>query len=209
MKMPTSQSDTFFISKYGHRKIIYIFAAFLLLYLFDLHFFAFLALLCLGFTLFVYRNPEREIPYLQSKSVLSPVDGKVVAIEDSTDGYKITVASSITDVSILRAVVSSDVSIVKKEGAMLTGSIKKSNLLNTQATVTFTNDEKIVVCHIAGRSLESFTVQPLQEAYIVQGGRYGYMNGGMTYIHLPASARLSIQLFERVKAGETLLGYTA
>jgi phosphatidylserine decarboxylase len=205
----TNPSDTFFISRYGHRKIIYAFIAFILLALLDLHFFSFLALIYLGFTVFVYRNPERQTPYLQQKSVVSPVDGKVTGIDENTNGFIVTITSSVRDVSILRSAVTSDTTIVKKEGGMLATSVKKSHLLNAQATITFNGDDNIVVRHIAGRSLEQLSVLSLEDMQTTQGSRYGYMNGGVTFVFLPASTRISVTLFERVRAGETLLGYTA
>lgn len=84
------------IAKEGWSYVIGAVVAFIIFTFFDFDFLEFLAFLATLFFVFVFRNPEREYAIYQENSVVSPVDGTVVSIEelhnDEHKGYKVEVA---------------------------------------------------------------------------------------------------------------------
>jgi phosphatidylserine decarboxylase len=208
MKMPTKSSDTFIISKYGYKKILCCLAIVLLCGLFHLELLFTVGIFCLLFLLYIYRNPERETPYFQDNSIVSPVDGKVIMIETLDDGFVVMIQSTILDTSILRSAISSPIKLLKKvDGSRLPVELKKSRLLNEQAVLEFDMEQGIRIEHIASTSSEAIQLASLQGHAVHQGTRYGYLNSGLTSIYLPKSSRISVQRLETVKAGQTLIGY--
>lgn len=205
-----TMSDTFVVSKAGHKHIAIAAAFFILFTLLGWGFFKFLSLLALAFFIFVYRNPEREIPYFQNGSLVSPVDGKVTAINTLDNGYEVVVKSSLFDTSILRAPFLSKIkSFHIRRGARLSTDIRKSMFLNEKLEVEFEDNKKNVVYvgHILDNSIDDITANFHLDQDMNQGKRYGVMTKGKTIIKLPLKARLSLHVGEKVRAGETLLGY--
>lgn len=179
-----------------------------------LEFFAFLAIL---FFIFVFRNPERETMLYQQGSVVSPVDGTILSIEeiDSKEGcdfaYKVEIDSNYLNVSLLRspfAAVARSVSL--QRGARLSHSASLSNCLNENAVLLFEDrDSKnsIKIVHVLKESFKSIELDVVDLQQLQQGARYGFMFNGVTTLYLPSNFRLNISLGSEVKASESLLGY--
>jgi len=99
-------NNLFPIAKEGWNYVIYSFLAFLVLWFLDLEFLQFFAFLAILFFLFIYRNPERQMPSFEKGGIVSPVDGIVTSIKEiQNDEYshKISIESAYFDVSILRS----------------------------------------------------------------------------------------------------------
>lgn len=76
------------IAKEGWTYIAGVVSLFIISAFFDLSFLQFFAFLAIIFFTFVFRNPERQQPYYQENSVVSPVDGVVTSIEElKNNGY--------------------------------------------------------------------------------------------------------------------------
>ena len=205
-------NDTFVVSKAGHKHIAVAAVFFILFTLLGWGFFKFLSLLALAFFVFIYRNPEREVPYFQNGSLVSPVDGKVTAINSLDNGYEVVVKSSLFDTSILRAPFLAKVkSSHVRKGARLSTDIRKSMLLNEKLEVEFEDNKKHIVHveHILDNSVDDITVNLHFDQEINQGKRYGVMTRGKTIIRLPITCRLSLHVGDQLRAGETLLGYVS
>ena len=204
------KNDTFIISKAGYRYLSIAVAFFIIFSLFGWGFFKFLTFLAFIFFVYVYRNEEREIPYFQNDSLISPVDGKVTAIYTLDDGYEVVIKSSLFDTSILRAPLISKVKSFRvRKGARLSTEIRKSILLNEKLDIEFEDNNKNIVHieHILDNSIDDITVNIHSEQYVYQGKRYGVMTKGITTIRLPLTSRLSIHVDDKLRAGETLIGY--
>ncbi|MBU0631688.1 hypothetical protein KKA17_03515 [bacterium] len=203
-------NDTFIVSKAGYKYLFISIGLFILFSLFGWGFFKFLTFLASVFLIYIYRNPEREIPYFQNGSLISPVDGKVIGINTLDNGYEVVVKSSLLDTSILRAPILSKVkSFHVRKGTRLSTDIRKSMLLNEKFQIEFEDKNKNIVYveHILDNSIDDMTANIHLNQDLNQGKRYGVMTKGKTIIRLPLTCRLSLHVGEHVRAGETLLGY--
>jgi phosphatidylserine decarboxylase len=203
------------VAKEGWNYLIFSVAALLLFILLDLDFLQFIAFLTTLFFLFVFRNPERQNMLYQENSVVSPVDGKVVSIEelDSKENYayKIEVESSYLNVSLLRAPFTSllkDISIYR--GARLSSIYPLSKDINENVELIFVDKKssnKIKVTHRLKQSFKAIDIDIIKAQNILQGSRYGFMLNGVTTLYLPSNFRLNISVGNELAASESLIGY--
>ncbi|WP_345992130.1 phosphatidylserine decarboxylase [Sulfurimonas sp. HSL-1716] len=203
-------NDTFIVSKAGYKHIAAAVAFFIIFALFGWGLFKFLSFAALIFFIFIYRNPERETPYFQTGSLVSPVDGKITAINTLDNGYEIVIKSSLLDTSILRVPFLSKVkSFHIRKGARLSTDIRKAMFLNEKFEVSFEDKDGHImhIQHLLDNSIDDITANLHLDQEFNQGKRYGVMTKGKTIITLPMTCRLSLHVGEKVRAGETLLGY--
>jgi len=201
------------VSHEGWKYIAYAALAFILFSIFDIDFFQFLSLGSLLFFIVVFRNPEREAPLFEEFSVVSPVDGLVVSIEELQDkeySYKVKIESNYLDVSVLRVPLKSSIrSIELKKGARLSSSNPLFEKINEYCALTLEdkNSNKIKVVHRLKQSFDSIHIDAFVNQTRLQGGRYGVMLNGVTTLYLPLNFRLNVNVGNQVKASETLVGY--
>jgi len=201
------------IAKEGWNYIAYSFVAFIVFSILDLELFEFISFLILMFLIFVFRNPERELPRFGDNSVVSPVDGTVLAIDevqDSDFAYKVTIDSSYKDVAILRAPIDANMnSINKQSGTRLSSNSLLSNKLNENATIVFEdkNSNKVKVFHMLKQSFSEIKIDAIKSQNLFQSSRYGVMIDGITTVYLPQNFRLNITVGNELKASESLIGY--
>lgn len=207
------RNNLFPIAKEGWNFIGYSALAFVVFSIFDFDFFEFISFLAIIFFIFVYRNPEREMPTFQESSVVSPVDGVVSSIEEIEDeeyAYKIEVSSSYLDVSVLRVPMNSTLkSFSIKHGARLSqfDSLAKNINENVQLIFEDANSNKVKVSHMLKQSFDGIKVGIIENQKLSQASRYGVMVNGVTTIYLPQNFRLNISVGNELKASETLIGY--
>ncbi|MEK6659845.1 MAG: phosphatidylserine decarboxylase [Campylobacterota bacterium] len=186
--------------------------AFTLLHMEFLQFFAFLATL---FFVFAFRNPERQNMLYQEDSMVSPVDGTVISIEelDSEENYayKIEIDSSYLNVSLLRVPFTSTIEHVElHKGARLSHMSTLSKSLNENAKLIFSDknsSNKVKITHTLKQSFKGIDLDVVSLQNLQQGSRYGLMINGITTIYLPHNFRLNISLGAELSASESLLGY--
>lgn len=175
-----------------------------------LYFFSFLATV---FLIFVFRNPERENLLYQENSVVSPVDGTVVSIEEFKDGkyaYKVSIDTSYLNVSLLRVPFTSSIySIKKQNGARLPSLSSLSKNLNENLELVFSdkNSNSIKIVHRLKQSFIGIETEAIKSQNFLQGSRYGLMVNGITTLYLPQNFRLNISIGSELTASETLVGY--
>ena len=201
------------ISNNGFRYIIYAFLASLLFEILDLGILAFFSFIVIFAIAYIFRNPEREVSIFDAGSVVSPVDGKVIAVKelfDSQYGYKVVVRSSYLDIGVLRAPCDGYITNVStKDGARLSMESNLSQDLNAQIELVFKHEKhnKIKVKHIITRSFAPLLMTVFQAQSIRQSARYGFMLHGITEIYIPKNFRLSINNGSKLTASESLLGF--
>jgi phosphatidylserine decarboxylase len=203
-------TDTFIVSKAGYRYIAIVVGAIVLFSFLNFSLLRLLSLVLLGALVYIYRNPELEIPYMQKGAFLSPVDGKIVAINSLDNAYEIVIESSLLDISILRAPFFSSLqSMNLRRGTRLSTDIKKSALLNEKVELIFEDryNNVVHVEHMLDNSIDDISIYVKSGDEVSQGRRYGVMTKGRTVLSVPLSSRLSVQVDSHVKSGETLLGY--
>lgn len=208
------RSDTVIISRYGWDILVPLGTlTLLLLLLVGLEFFTFILLVVFSFLLYLHRNPERISNYAQDGSILSPVDGKVIAIIsidkspiDGKPGFEVVIESAYLDTAVLRAPISSKMSVDRLEhGSMLRLNSSHINL-NETADIRFSSKVgDILIRHTLGswaRPLR-FTV----EGDVLQNQRYGFMLNGLSSVYLPSNSRVGIKEGMSLSAGESVIGF--
>lgn len=201
------------ISNNGFRYIIYAFIASIIFEILDLETLAFFSFLMIFIIVYFFRNPEREISVFDAGSVVSPVDGKVIFIEElvgSEFGYKLVVENSYFDIGVLRAPCDGYITDVsKKNGARLSSSIVSSKELNAQIELVFKHEKhnQIKVRHIITRSFAPLFLSVFKGQSIRQASRYGFMLNGFSEIYIPKNFRLNVNKGNKLIASETLLGF--
>ncbi len=207
------KSNLFPISNSGFKYIASAFLAFIIFLIFDIEFLAFfffVLVLALGF---IFRNPEREVPLIEKNSLLSPVDGKVISIENiqnSEYAYKLEIDSNYLNVGVLRAPFDSTLqSVIIRRGARLPKSSTLFKDINENAELIFVdvNSNRVKVVHQLKRSFDDITIDVKNAQNIKQASRYGVMINGTTTIYLPKNFRLNVSIGYEVEGSQTLIGY--
>ena len=174
-----------------------------------------LSFLILFFFLYFFRNPER-IPEDSSQNVIiSPSDGTVLSISEEIspltkeEAIKVSIRLSIFDVHIQRSPIEGEMSAREYlHGEFLSLNNEKASELNEQNRVLFENEEsKIVVNQIAG-FITRRIVMFRDLGSVKLGERYGMiMFGSQVDVYLPKTINLKVSEFQKVKAGESVIGY--
>ena len=168
-------------------------------------------------TLFVlqfFRDPPREIPD-DPQAVLSPADGRIVAVEKMRDPYlerdalKISVFMNVFNVHSNRSPVEGT---VKQRwyhaGSFLNAAFDKASLENERNALWLqTRDGQDVTCvQIAGLIARRILCYVDQGAGLERGQRYGFIRfGSRVDVYLPPDAEVKAALGDKVYATESVL----
>ncbi len=204
------------ILKEGYPYILVSFAAFLISLLFSFPLIIQLGLLGVFlFFIYFFRNPERIPEEKGDGVIISPSDGTIISITNSIspitkqESIKISIRLSIFDVHVQRSPIEGEMSAREYiHGEFLYLSDEKASELNEQNRVLFENEKaKIVVNQIAGfitRRIIMF--RDLGPVKLTE--RYGMiMFGSQVDVYLPKNTVIKVTEFQKVKAGESLIGY--
>lgn len=179
----------------------------------------FLTLLLLALTLFsiyFFRNPERQVP-VGDNLVIAPADGKVIFVGDvQEDRYfkervtKVSIFMSVFNVHVNR--VPCDGKIVDmyyNKGQFLNASYDKASECNEQAGILLETKggPQILFVQIAGLIARRIVTYPVVGDLLQRGARYGLIRfGSRVDIYFPENSNVTVLLGERTVAGETVLG---
>ena len=168
-------------------------------------------------TLFIlqfFRDPPREIPD-DPQAVLSPADGRIVAVEKVRDPYldrdalKISVFMNVFNVHSNRSPVDGT---VKQRwyhaGSFLNAALDKASLENERNALWLrTLDGQDVTCvQIAGLVARRILCYVEQGAGLQRGQRYGFIRfGSRVDLYLPPDAEVKAALGDKVYATESIL----
>jgi phosphatidylserine decarboxylase len=169
----------------------------------------------LGFFAWFFRNPERTIP-LSINQVISPADGKIVAIERvreneyfQDDRLKISIYMSALNVHVNRIPLTGEVCYVKYHpGKYLVAFHPKSSELNERSTIVIADAEgkQILIRQIAGfLARRIVTYSQVQQAVTV-GEELGFIKfGSRCDVFLPPDTEVFVNLDQHVRGGETVI----
>ncbi|MDB9908183.1 phosphatidylserine decarboxylase [Gammaproteobacteria bacterium] len=170
------------------------------------------------FTLWFFRDPERNTP-LDSNLIISSADGKVCLIDeayppeelsmDSQKMKRICVFMNVFNVHVNRSPIKGVAKdIVYKKGQFLNASLDKASDKNERSSLVINTDNgtKIIVVQIAGliarRILGFISVNHNLE----QGERFGLIRfGSRVDIYMPLDAATQCVVGDTVVAGESVL----
>jgi phosphatidylserine decarboxylase len=176
-----------------------------------------LFLLMSAFVTWFFRNPERKPPE-DLKVVVSPADGRVIKIEDVAENNmlegpskKISIFMNVFNVHVNRAPYSGTVGAIRyREGKFLSANLDKASSLNEKNSVLINTDNgKIILTEqIAGliaRRIECWVHVGMN---VTKGDRFGLIRfGSRLDVFLPVDTVISVSIGDKVRAGETPIGW--
>jgi phosphatidylserine decarboxylase len=166
------------------------------------------------FVLFFFRDPRRVIPQ-GAGLVVSPADGKVVAIEQIHEKdylhqsvWKISIFLSVFNVHVNRSPIGGTIETVKyNPGKFHIAALPKASLENEQtATVITTGNTKIMVKQIAGIIARRIICYVQPGDVVKKGERYGLIwFGSRVDLFLPENSEIRVKLGDRVKGAKDII----
>ena len=166
------------------------------------------------FVLQFFRDPPREIPD-DPQAVLSPADGRIVAVEKARDPYlerealKVSVFMNVFNVHSNRSPV--DGTVRRRwyhAGTFLNAALDKASLENERNALWLqTRDGQDVTCvQIAGLVARRILCYVGEGAGLERGQRYGFIRfGSRVDVYLPPDAEVKAALGDKVYATESVL----
>jgi phosphatidylserine decarboxylase len=166
------------------------------------------------FVLQFFRDPPRMAPDSPT-AVLSPADGRVVAVESVRDPYadrdalKISVFMNVFNVHSNRAPVDGQVLDVQYfPGKFFNAALDKASLENERnAMVLRTSAGHVVTAvQVAGLVAKRILCYARKNDALVRGQRYGFIRfGSRVDVYLPPGARPRVALGDKVSATSSVL----
>jgi phosphatidylserine decarboxylase len=174
--------------------------------------------LVLLFVVQFFRDPPREVPD-DPRAVVSPADGRIVAVERTRDPWlerdalKISVFMNVFNVHSNRAPVDG---VVKKRwyhtGTFLNASLDKASVDNERNALWFRarSGQDVTCVQIAGLIARRILCYVDEGAELVRGERYGFIRfGSRVDVYLPVDAEVRAALGDTVYAAESVLARLA
>ena len=173
------------------------------------------ALVVLVLVLQFFRNPSRNT-VLNDKHILSPVDGKVVIIEEvyekeyfKDQRLQVSIFMSPINVHVTRYPMSGEVTFSKYHpGKYLVAWHPKSSELNERTTIVVKNETfgEVLYRQIAGAVARRIVNYATEGAKAVQGEDAGFIKfGSRVDLFLPVGTDVNVALNEVVRGGETII----
>ena len=188
------------ILKEGYKNIGIVFVVAIFLEIFISDCLGSIGLLLGVFMLYIYRGTNRHL-FLNTQSVLAPIDSKVVAIDKVNGKYKIYCKVGLLDNHILRAPISTYMKIKKyKRGLNLNVNSYKASLYNEQIVLKF-DDIKLKL--ISG--LCNNKIKRMYESDVSQGDKISIFLDGMMVVSVPDTNDLLIKTGDKLISGQTIL----
>ncbi|HRH80274.1 MAG TPA: phosphatidylserine decarboxylase [Thiobacillaceae bacterium] len=166
------------------------------------------------FVLQFFRDPPRQVP-IGEGIVLSPADGRVVAVEQTDDPWlnrkalKISVFMNVFNVHSNRSPVDGEVKgRWYNPGAFVNAALDKASTENERNALWFrTADGQDVTCvQVAGLVARRILCYVGEGDTLKRGQRYGFIRfGSRLDVYLPTDARPRVCLGDKVKAGSDVL----
>jgi phosphatidylserine decarboxylase len=168
-----------------------------------------LFLFCINF----FRDPVRTIP-MGKNIIVSPADGKIVKITDIHDpdvgGAKlVSIFLNVFNVHVNRVPIDGKViSTEHKLGKFLAAFDHKASDENEQIiTVISHKSGNYKIKQIAGLIARRILCYAKEGLTLHKGGRLGFIRfGSRTDLIMPSNVKINVNLGEKVKGGETVIG---
>jgi phosphatidylserine decarboxylase len=161
-----------------------------------------------------FRDPGRQAPDGEL-NVLSPADGRIVAVEEVNDPYaqrqalKISVFMNVFNVHSNRAPVKGQVRTVHYfPGKFFNASLDKASLENERNAMVIDTPQGHVVTsvQVAGLVAKRILCYVKVGDYLYAGQRYGFIRfGSRVDVYLPLGSRVRVAIGDKVQATSTVL----
>jgi phosphatidylserine decarboxylase len=167
-----------------------------------------------AFMLQFFRDPPRAIPQ-EAKAVLSPADGRIVAVERTRDPYlerdalKMSVFMNVFNVHSNRSPVDASVkSVAYSKGLFVNASFDKASSDNERNALVLRMDDGVEIScvQVAGLIARRILCYVKAGDRLARGQRYGFIRfGSRVDVYLPPGARPKVAIGDKVKATSTVL----
>lgn len=167
------------------------------------------------FTLYFFRDPERQVPPEQG-IIVSPADGKIISIEQVRESEfignntrKISIFMSPIDVHINRIPISGTIAYFRyMHGKFFAAYNPKASAMNEQTVIGIENQRiKILFKQIAGILARRIICNLGENQLVETGQRFGLIKyGSRVEIFLPPEVKLTVKEGQKAIGGETILG---
>jgi phosphatidylserine decarboxylase len=166
------------------------------------------------FVLQFFRDPPREVPG-DGKSVLSPADGRIVAIEPvrdpwlERDALKVSVFMNVFNVHSNRSPVDGEVrQRWYHPGKFVNADLDKASTENERNAlhIRASSGHDITCVQVAGLIARRILCYVEAGAQLARGQRYGFIRfGSRVDVYLPTDVRVKVVIGEKVSATSTIL----
>ncbi len=176
--------------------------------------------LIFGLTLFVaffFRDPDRAIPD-DERFIVAPADGRVITIEQNAQGKyfseqpssRVGIFLSPLDVHVNRVPISGQVTQIQYQAGKFHAAFASDAAEVNEQNAVMLQDAQgrhFIVVQIAGMLARRIVCRLKDGEQVQQGDRYGMiMLGSRVDLYCPAEVELKVEVGQRVKAGETIIG---
>ena len=162
-----------------------------------------------------FRYPQRKIT-AAPKSVLSPADGTIVAIEETTENeyfkdkrLQVSVFMSVYNVHINWIPVPGEVTYFKHHsGHFMAAYLPKSSTLNERATtvIRMADGTEVLVRQIAGAIAKRIITYSTVGGPVTQNDELGFIRfGSRVDLYLPVGTKVNVELCQEVTGSQTIL----
>ncbi len=170
------------------------------------------------FLLQFFRDPPRDVPE-DPRAVVSPADGRIVAVEKARDPYlerdalKVSVFMNVFNVHSNRSPV--DGTVRRRwyhAGSFINAELDKASLENERNALWFrTRSGQDITCvQIAGLIARRILCYVGEGAELERGQRFGFIRfGSRVDVYLPLDAEVKASLGDKVHAAESVLARLA
>jgi len=164
-----------------------------------------------------FRVPSRNL-LMDENSILCPADGKIVAIEETSENeyfkdkrIQISIFMSIWNVHVNWHPIDGNIKYFKYHpGKYLLAKHPKSSLENERTSIVIekTKEQAIMIRQIAGAVARRIVTYANIDKTIKQAEQLGIIKfGSRVDVFLPLDTKLNIKLKDKVKAQESVLGF--
>ncbi|MBT4318670.1 MAG: phosphatidylserine decarboxylase family protein [Candidatus Marinimicrobia bacterium] len=168
-----------------------------------------LFLFCINF----FRDPKRTIP-MGENIIISPADGKIVKITeikdpDVGDAKLVSIFLNVFNVHVNRVPIDGKVISTKhKLGKFLAAFDHKASDENEQViTIISHKSGNYKIKQIAGLIARRILCYAKEGLILHKGGRLGFIRfGSRTDLIMPSNVKINVNLGEKVKGGESVIG---
>jgi len=179
-----------------------------------------LALPALAITTFVlcfFRDPERIGP-ISEDALISPADGKVILIEKIIDDQyllgqvtKVSIFMNVFNVHVNRVPVNGTVEkILYTPGKFYSADSDRGAMHNEHCATILrsTRGHRLAFVQVAGLIARRIVCWLEVDDQVRRGQRFGLIRfGSRVDLYIPTQTQLEIAVGQKVKAGETVIGY--
>jgi len=205
------------IAREGYPFIAFAFLVCIVIALLGYDLLALASLVLAGIVLFFFRDPERVSPD-EDDVVVAPADGKVILIEKVFDDqyvnehvYKVSIFMNVFNVHVNRIPFPGKVKKIDySPGKFYAANTELGAMHNEKCGVVITtpSQRSFAVVQVAGMLACRIVCWAEKGDEVRRGERFGLIRfGSRVDLYLPQQLQMEVSVGQRVKAGETILGY--